>query len=40
MKYGLLKSKGWKLSFEIQLKIEFLPPNNDSEKYFVKSLFN
>ena len=32
----MIKDKG--LSFETQLKIEFLPPNNGRKKFLVKSL--
>ena len=39
MEYELLKGKRRKISFETQLKIEFLPPNNGSEKCLEKSLF-
>ena len=34
----MIKERG--LSFETQLKIEFLPPNNDSKKCLEKSLLS
>ena len=38
MKHELLKWKGFCLSFETELKIEFLPRNNGSIKYLEKLL--